>query len=229
MLTEWHLNEKDFFSDLPEEKSAFMSLAVRCEIRKNDFIFLDGNPAENCFYLQEGTVKIFRLTESGKEPIIFLRRAGEMFGLAEIINAKGRKCNAQAITACIVYKIKRADFESLLAGHYSLSRRVIEILGRRLRYLGEQLENLMIYDVTTRLTKLIFCLAYNQIMYTENLDNPIAIPISLTQEQIASCTGSCQQTVSETLKKFQEEGLLSVSRKEIIILKPREMFNLFSV
>ncbi len=225
MQLQWHLGERDFFKDFSLEKREFLSRAVRRSLKKYDTIFVEDEPAISCFYLEEGSVTISRITLLGKEPIIFVRKAGELFGLAEVIEGKKRKCNAQAIGAGILYEIKRGDFEDLLARHYSLARRVIEVLGRRLRYLGEQIENLMVSDVATRLLKLFVYLSYPKLIDMDAADTPVLVPVNLTQEQLAACTGSCQQTISETLKLLQENGLIRVSKKQIVILKPFEILD----
>lgn len=221
----WHLYEKDFFWDIPVEKEEFLFLSTKKSLKKNDFIFYEGDPGNSCFYLEKGSVKIFRVTFLGKEPILFVRKAGEMFGLAEVIDAKERKCNAQALTPCVLYEMKKDDFELLLSKHHSLARKVIMVLGRRLRYLGKQVENLMVCDVTTRILKLLFYLSCHSLIDKVSLSKPIKVPINLTQEQIASLTGSCQQTVSETLKQLQQDGLIQISRKEITLLNLREIIN----
>lgn len=225
MQLHWHLGEEDFFRDLPSEKKEFLSLSIKRTLKKNEPIFAEDEPANSCFYLEAGSVKISRITVWGKEPIIFVRKNGELFGLAEVIDGKKRKCNAQAIGPSILYEIKRKDFETLLSRHYSLSRRVIEIMGSRIRYLAEQIENLMVCDVATRLLKLFVYLCYPKLVDLDNIDSPVIVPVSLTQEQLAACTGSCQQTVSETLKLIQEEGLIRVSKKQIVILKPFEILD----
>ncbi len=98
----------------------------------------------------------------------------------------------------------------------------MEVLGGRLRYLGEQLGNLMSCDVTTRLLKLLFSLSCYKQTDQDAWNASDTIPVKLTQEQMASMIGSCQQTVSEILKQFEKEGLIRIShnRREIIILKP---------
>ena len=98
-------------------------------------------------------------------------------------------------------------------------------MGRRSRYLAEQIENLMVCDVATRLLKLFLYLSYHLLLETGSGGRPIVVPVNLTQEQLASCTGSCQQTVSETLKLLQEEGLIRVSQKQVYILKPLEIMD----
>ncbi|MFH1488419.1 MAG: Crp/Fnr family transcriptional regulator [Pseudomonadota bacterium] len=207
------------------EKEKFLSLSTRRSLKKNEFVFYEEDPGESCFYLEEGTVKIFRVTALGKEPIFFVRKAGEMFGLAEVIDAKERKCNAQALTPCVLYEINKENFEFLLSQYHSLARKVIKVLGRRLRYLGEQIENLMVCDVTTRMLKLLFYLCSNSLIDRASLNKPIKVPINLTQEQMASLTGSCQQTVSETLKELQQNGLIRISKKEITLLNPLQILD----
>ncbi len=225
MPTSWHLREHDFFVGLVAEKKAFMSLAKSRDLKKNDMVFFEGDPGDSCFYLENGLIKIFKITLDGKEPIFFLRRKGEFFGLAEVMEARPRKANAQAITPGVLYEISKKNFDDLLASHYPLARRVIEVLGRRLRYLGEQVENLMVCDVSTRLAKLLVYLSSDQLMDEASWVKPAHIPVSLTQEQLASMTGSTQQTVSEMLKKFQEEGLIAVSKRQITILNPLQLLH----
>jgi CRP-like cAMP-binding protein len=225
MEMRWHLSEQDFFKDLAEAKEEFTDLAVRREIRKNDFLFFENDPGDSCFYLSGGSVKIFAITLLGKEPTFMVRKSGEIFGLAEVVDGHPRKCNAQAIEPSVVYEISKVDFEALLSRNYPLARKVITVLGKRLRFLCEQVGNLMVCDVTTRLIKLLIYLAYDNVIDLETCVTPITLPLTLTQEQIACMTGSCQQTVSETLKKLQTDGFIEVSRKEITLLRPSQLLS----
>jgi len=219
----WHLTEQDFFWQLPEEKRDFLSLVARLSIKKNQFIFCEGDPGDAAFYIEEGTVHIFRISPTGKEIIVSLRQPGGMFGLAEIMAEEKRIFSARAITHCRLYRIGRNEFKSLLRRHPSLAERVIETLGRRLRYLGEHIESMMIGDVATRLLKMLICLSCQHIQDITSLERPLRIPVKLTQEQLASMIGSSQQTVSETIKKLKEDGLIELLGKEIVILRPKEI------
>lgn len=222
MEPRWYLNAQDFFSGLSAEKNIFLSHSKKREIKREEFIFREGEPALSALYLQTGEVRISYISGQGKESIVFIRRGGEMFGLAEAIGGAKRACNAQATTACCLYEIKRNDLEKVLSEHWILSRRVMESLGSRLRYLGEQIGNLMSCDVTTRLLKLLFYLSCQTATSNNSGDGSIAIPIKITQEHIAAMIGSCQQTVSEILKQLEDEGLIRISRnrREITILNP---------
>ncbi|OQX09373.1 MAG: Crp/Fnr family transcriptional regulator [Desulfobulbaceae bacterium A2] len=223
MKEHWHLDEEGTFEGLEEERSAFFALARRRELAKNDIIFFEDDAGDTCFYLEKGLVKIFRIAPSGKEPIFFLRRAGELFGLAEVMVSERRKANAQALVPSVLYEIQRPDFDAFLAGHHRAARRIISILGSRVRYLGEQVSNLMVCDVDKRLAKLLVHLAYEHLRSEDSWEQPVTISPSLTQEQLAAMTGSCQQTISELLKEYQDEGLLQVDRRHIVVLNPLKL------
>lgn len=219
----WHLSEQDFFSDLQDEKRDFLSMAVKRELKKNAIVFVEGDAGDYCYYLETGSVKIFRATAAGKEPIFWVRKPGDLFGLAEIIDGRERLCTAQTLTRSVLYEIHRTDFEQILARHFKVSRKVMAVLGRRIRYLCEQIENLMVCDVTSRVSRLLVYLSFNHLMNLNLENGPFSFPLTLTQDDIAAMTGSCQQTISETLKRLQEEGLVKMSRKEVTIIKPLEM------
>lgn len=223
MRDTWHLGEADFFDDDPEAKKDFLAAARRRVLKKKDIVFFEEDEGDSCFYLERGLVKIFQIAASGKEPIFFLRRQGEMFGLAEVLDSEARKANAMAMAPCVLHEIKRERFILFLDRHPCFARKVIKILGRRLRYLGDQLANVMICDVETRLVKLLVYLAYEDLGDEKAWVRPVRIPVRLTQAQMASMTGSCQQTVSESLKQLQKDGLIEASGREIWIPNPLKL------
>ncbi len=221
--SQWSIEEGDFFEGLEAAKKAFFSRAKRMAVSKNTMIFFEEDPSTSCYYLEKGIVRIFKISYSGKEPIFFIRRHGAMFGLAEVLDSIPRKSNAQTLSESVIWEIGRKDFESMISDYPDFSRRILSCMGRRIRYLGDQVESLMTCDVVTRLAKLIVYLAYENMSQEEDWERPVTIQKKLTQEQMASMTGSCQQTVSNTLKRFQEEGLIQRTKKGLKITNPLQL------
>lgn len=215
---DWHLIKGGFFDGLEREFQAFRECATRRPVKKHEIVFFENDFCTSSFYLDEGSVKIFRVSLHGKEPTFFIRSPGEMFGLAEVVGGERRKCSAQALGSCVLLEIGREEFLRLMLDHPRLARRVIEVLGRRIRYLSGQLENLMTCGVPTRLLKLLLCLCHDEIAQAKG--GPVDVPVRLTQEQIASMTGSCQQTISETLAAYEKRGFIRVARRRITLLDP---------
>lgn len=226
MKNTWHLSEQGFFADLSEEVQAAFFDVAQCRLfKKNEFVFHEGDESKHCYYLKKGSIRIFHFTELGKEPTIFLRNTGELFGLAEIINSTPRQCNAQAIVPSELFAVEKTDFEQLMSQHYQLARKIMNVLGRRLRYLGEQMENLMICDVNTRILKMMLYLVHHAFEKSDP-EQPVTVPLNLSQNQIASMTGSCQQTVSNAIKKMNETGLIRLEKRLLTIDNPAKLMEL---
>ena len=72
------------------------------------------------------------------------------------------------------------------------------MLGSRVRYLGDRLSNLATGSVMSRLIKLLISLVYDLLPDAEAWAKPVALPVRISQEQLASMTRS---TCSPTPKK----------------------------
>ena len=209
----WYLQDRDFFAGLEEQRQRFLQRAILKTLPKNDIVFFEGDTGDSCFYVASGLVRIFSITDSGKESIFFLRRPGELFGLSEVLNAFPRRANAQTLMPTV-------EFDSLLAEDYVLARRVITMLGSRVRYLGDRLSNLATGSVMSRLIKLLISLVYDLLPDAEAWAKPVALPVRISQEQLASMTGSTQPTVSDLLQKLHKAGLIAIAHRQITICNP---------
>ena len=221
----WYLHGEDFFAGLEEEKRLFLQKASHRRFQKNDIVFFEGDPGDACFYIASGLVRIFSIHDSGKEPVFFLRRAGELFGISEVLGGYPRKANAQAMAPSQIHALCGRDFDALLAAHYPLARRVISLLGSRIRHLGDNIRNLVVCSVEGRLIKLLIALVYDLLPDAEAWRRPVTVPLRISQEQLASMCGTTQPTVSDLLQKVQKEGQIRVERRRITLLHPLRLLS----
>ena len=120
-----------------------------------------------------------------------------------------------------LYAMPSVEFDSLLAEDYVLARRVITMLGSRVRYLGDRLSNLATGSVMSRLIKLLISLVHDLLPDAEAWAKPVApLPVRISQEQLASMTGSTQPTVSDLLQKLHKAGLIAIAHRQITICNP---------
>ena len=91
-------------------------------------------------------------------------------------------------------------------------------MGSRLRYLGDSL-SAQTCDVRHRVGRLLLALAH------ESLRDPAAWerPLTLSQGQMAAMVCSTQPTVSETLHQLQDEGLIDIRGRGIVIRRPQAL------
>lgn len=222
-MDNWYLKSSDFFAGMEKVRQAFLAKATRLVFKKNDIIFFEGDNGGACYYIESGVVRIFSITSSGKEPVLFIRKEGEIFGLSEVVNKLPRKANAQVLNQAVLYRLEHAAFVDLLKESPDLAARVISLLGGRIRYLGESLSNAMTCSVMERLAKLLVFIAYDRIHEQALTREPVRLPVQLSQKQLAAMTGSTQPTISELLHELQQEGLIALSGKTIILTDTHEL------
>ena len=110
----------------------------------------------------------------------------------------------------------------MLSRNYALARRVITVMGSRLRYLGDSL-SAQTCDVRHRVGRLLLSLAHESLRDPAAWEQPLALPVSLSQGQMAAMVCSTQPTVSETLHQLQDEGLIDIRGRGIVIRRPQAL------
>ncbi|MGA3017990.1 MAG: cyclic nucleotide-binding domain-containing protein, partial [Bryobacteraceae bacterium] len=70
--------------DSPFDLTVFLTKAnggrTRAEYRTNDRIFVQGDPANAVFYINDGKVKLTVLSKQGKEAVVAILGVGDFFG-----------------------------------------------------------------------------------------------------------------------------------------------------
>ena len=75
------LREVPIFGDLnDDELQTIMDMAVRRSFQKSTLIVLEETHAETLYIIQQGSVKITRLNEEGREVILAILGSSEFFG-----------------------------------------------------------------------------------------------------------------------------------------------------
>lgn len=206
---------QDFYSKISDkDRDELSHMGVKRRFKKDEMIFHIGSPSDDVYILLNGRVKVFELSKDGKEVILWFCFPGELFGLAEVVKKDNREVNALACSTVEVLAIKYADFQQYLYSHPAMAMQVIELLGARLRELGDVLLNLASDDVTSRVIKLITRLTAR---YGRRFSQGVCLDISLTHQEMADMIGASRQTVTTVLGSLKRQGLLRTEQRTIYI------------
>ncbi len=119
-------------------------------IKKGDFIFHEGDPAEVMYMIHKGKVQISKGIGTFDEKIRILGE-GEFIGEMAVINSMPRSANALAVEDCVLIKMDRESFHKTVQNNHDFSVSVIQLLSDRLR---ETDEMLMVYAKNDRVQRL---------------------------------------------------------------------------
>lgn len=202
------LSGVELFSELePEDLAKVVTVAQVRPVAKDTTIFHAGDPADAVFVVASGKVKIVVTSSDGKEFILTVLGAGQVFGEMALLESAPRSATVITATAVELLVINRKEFHHLLATSPSISRNLLAILSRRLRRANSKMESLAYMDVAGRLARYLLDLARD---HGQQLGNGWVVVRRPTHSDIAHSIGTSRETVSRLINEFEDSlGLVN--------------------
>ncbi len=180
--------------------------------RKKDYIFQEGEVPRWLFYIEKGSVKIFKSNEDGRDLILRVAGQGEFLGYLALLQENRYPESAAALEDSTIRLIPKDDFFSLVYGHRDVNARFIKLLAGHVAEQEQQLIDLAYNSVRKRVATSIIHL-FDQ-GYRE---------INLLREDMAALAGTAKETVIRTLTDFKSEGLIEIKDGNIVVHKPDKL------
>ena len=215
-----YLKQIDLFSSLgTEDLLQVGSKIVVKQFKKNEIILFRGDTNNYIYIIFDGEVKVSQATEVGKEVILFIHQAGEIFGESSLVD----KGNSPALiaatkdTLCAIISMK--DFYTIMFNHNDILEKLIHILSSRLCQSWELIQMLNSNNAPQRIKTLLMMLAKR---CGRNTREETILNIRLTHQSIANMTGLARETVTRVIDVWQRNGDISTKNK-LIQLNPAFM------
>jgi CRP-like cAMP-binding protein len=184
-----------------------------------EMVLLEGESAENLYFVASGVVKVFKTSAEGKEQILSIVRPGESFNDVPIFDGGPNPASAQAMGPVLLYGIKKNDMEAILRNHPQIALNIIKVLARRVRHLVSLVEDLSFKHVIGRVAKILF----------EHVGGEMGRGPRLTQQEMAAMAGTAREVVGRSLKALEEEGAIKLDRHRIIITDKEALHKVMEV
>ena len=154
-----------------------------------------------------------------KKRILHIVQPGQSFADAAIFADGNYPAFAEPLTDARLIFFPKKEFLQLLHSHSQLAINMIAGLSRYLRLFATQIEDLTFRDVPARLARYLTTLGCCR-------DGRVTLPVS--KAQLASNLGTTSETLSRTLRKMVDEGIISVRGKEIEIVDADRLYGMIS-
>lgn len=179
--------------------------------RAGETIYAEGDPAETCFLVQEGRVRLSKRVRTTERNLTVLR-PGDLFGEDALIESATRGASAVALTDLTVLALDRDTFGVLIAGNPQVTTRLLQQLVRRLRNSEEQLENSMLRDNPSRIVNTLLRLAQGVRPTAEG-----EVVLSVSPLELSSRSGLDVDTVKRVVQQLRDGGYLRIVEEKIVL------------
>lgn len=174
-------------------------------------IFAEGETAVFLPIILSGKVKMIHFLEVGKEVIIGIFSAGEMFAVPPVFDIEPYPATAVAMEDSQILLLHRKDFLRLLKESSEFSFVVIGWMCEMLREKTAAIQNLATASPEHRAGNVIVRLSKNVGFRTK------PIRISVRRQDIAEMAGLTTETTIRAVRKLADKNLIRIERGKIVI------------
>lgn len=213
----WHLEKFNLLAVLSREEMMEMErMTAMRNCHKNQVIFFEDEPSDKIYFLKEGEIKLSRYNADGREIIISLIGPGEIFGELAISGQQHRDETAEATRPSVICSIHSGEMEMMMQKNSRLNLSITKLLGLRLQKIKNSLASLVFKSSEQRIYSFIRDAAA---AHGRPTAEGIEVPLRLTHDDIAKLTATARPTVSTVFSELEKKGIISYTRKKILIKK----------
>ncbi len=204
------------------------TLIKKKNYEKGTLLFTKGDKANHLYILRYGRVKIYEMSEDGRQQIVRLLEPGDFFGeLALFMDEQSYFLNAETLEATGICLLSRDDLKCIMHQNPEISSRIMQALTERLAYAEKFISNLTLQTIEQRLITWLLLMGEKEGVVTSQ---GIRLTINLPRHELANLFGTTRETLSRKFSKLQAEGLIAInSPKQILILDKLRSYSVLEV
>lgn len=193
-------------------------------LKKGEFLFRTGEVFTSLYAIRTGFFKITVASQDGRDQVTGFSMSGELIGMDGIC-ARSHTCDAVALEDSEVCEVPFVHIEELGQRIPSVQAHFFRLMSREI--VKDQGVMLLLGNMRAEERIAAFLLNLSQRLRVRGFAANDFI-LRMSREEIGSYLGLKLETVSRTLSKFHNDGLVSVEHKHIRLLNPEALTQMVS-
>lgn len=196
----------------------FLAHCHRRKYPSKSTIIYAGDESDALYYILKGSVTVVIEDDDGREMIMAYLNEGDFFGEMGLFeNEPQRSAWVKAKTECEVAEISYSKFRQLAREDADILFTVSAQIAGRLRATTRKVGDLAFLDVTGRVAGTLLDLCKQP----DAMTHPDGMQIKVTRQEIGRIVGCSREMVGRVLKNLEEQGLVSVKGKTMVVFGTR--------
>jgi CRP/FNR family transcriptional regulator len=212
------LAQAPLFAALDADSAATLEATLTTRtLARGHVVFREGDEGDRLFIVLDGKVKILRVAADGRENLLAVLGAGEMFGELSLFDPGPRTATVTTVTEATLASLDHDDLRPLLSERPGVAVHLLMALAQRLRRTNEAMADLVFTDVPGRVAKALLDLAEK---FGSQEADGLRVRHDLTQEELAQLVGASRETVNKALSEFAHRGWLRIEGRSVLLIDP---------
>jgi len=206
-----------------EEETAIARFLEHCQRRQyksKSVIINAGEPSTELYYIVKGSVAVLIEDDRGHEVVLSYLNDGDFFGEVGLFDKEqSRTARVRARTECDIAFISYDKFRSASSLFPDLLFSIASQMSIRLRKTSRKVGDLVFMDVTGRIARALLELCQEP----DAMTHPQGMQIRITRQELGRIVGCSREMVGRVLKNLEEQGIISVKGKTIVVFEETRM------
>ena len=191
-----------------EQMKHIAALARNASYARGETIYHQGDDSEGLYILHKGRIKVYRLSENGKEQLVRILEPGDFTGELSLFDSKPHDAYAETLEAVEICIIERDQMQQLLQKHPAISLKMLQEFSARLAGTEQRAARIGMESAETRIALYLADLSEEQLT--------LLIELPMSRKDLASHIGTTPETISRKLSFFEESGWIRQSGMKTI-------------
>jgi CRP-like cAMP-binding protein len=182
-------------------------------------VYTVGEQDEMVYYVESGQVKLVMDSPEGRECLLAIHSAGDVFGELCLSGISGRLETAITMKPTTVKRIPSNQFFARLQ-HDSLMEGFVRYLAVRVADQQQAIANLVLVDSEQRLGQTLL-----QLGRTMGKKDPrsIRIELKISHEELSEMVGTTRPRISMFMQRFKNLGLIETNKEHFLVIKENKL------
>jgi CRP/FNR family cyclic AMP-dependent transcriptional regulator len=177
-----------------------------------------GDLSEELFYIVKGSVSVIMEDDDGHEIVLAYLNDGDFFGEIGMFDEKHeRSALVRTRAECEIAQISYDRLKLVAVELPDILYAMMSQLALRLRNTSRKVGDLAFMDVSGRVARALLDLCKQP----DAMTHPDGMQIRITRQELGRIAGCSREMVGRVLKNLEEERLVSVAGKTIVVFGTR--------
>ena len=200
--------------------SKFLEHCHQKQYPAKSVIIKEGDLSLDLYYIIKGSVTVQVEDSKGREIVLAYLNPGDFFGEIGLFDENHKRtAYVRAKTKCEIAKIsyERLNSQALQPLFPDLLFAIASQLAIRLRKTSSKVRDLAFTDVQGRVARTLLDLCKEP----DAMTHPDGMQIKITRQELGRIVGCSREMVGRVLKSLEEDHLISVAGKTIVVFGTR--------
>jgi CRP-like cAMP-binding protein len=185
-----------------------------------DVVVHQGEPTASLRLITSGAVRLSAVTLGGREVVVGLLGAGDIFGESALLGDAPSPVEARAAGGAAVVALPVESLRAVLRVAPETAEELLRLVTMRLHRTSAVLEEVLAHDVPTRV-----CLRLRELARSHGSvsRSGVRLPPRFTQDELARMVGASRESVNRSVAALAARGLIRIEDRRYVVPDPEAL------